>query len=333
MPFSDTAFDREIEVYFRLARHDSVVDIGAGEGKFGKMLRRIEANTKLIGVEHDSDYVEQYDLRDIYNEVWVFDAAELMNDPDRNFDAVIIGDCIEHMRKSIGLDLLNFLVYRSKIIIVKFPLQMLQNAWQGHKSEAHVSVWSEHDFRGMDCLFAERNFICLAMIRGYLNQTTEWIPPAVMQHFGFANMGEFYARDPSRLSVADVQSRRESLSLSEIRRAIPSGATYILVDELQTRLADDAHCRSLPFLENNGEYWGSPEDDRQAISELERMRKSGCTHIVFAWPAMWWLDYYTGLHRHLESGFRRVLKNERLIVFDLRLGRHMKKSLTDFEVH
>jgi predicted TPR repeat methyltransferase len=86
-----------------LVCHDSVVDIGPGEGKYGRMLRGVQPNIKLIGVELDADYVEQYKLRDLYDEVWVLDAAELMNNPDRTFDAVIIGDCIEHMRKSIGL--------------------------------------------------------------------------------------------------------------------------------------------------------------------------------------------------------------------------------------
>jgi hypothetical protein len=253
----------------------------------------------------------------VYDEVWISDAAELMNNPEHAFDAVIIGDCIEHIRKSAGIDLVNFLVYRSGIIILKFPLQMVQNRWQGHPSEAHVSVWSEHDFRGMDYLFAERNFICLAMIRGYLNRTMEWIPSPVMQCFGYADMAEFYARDPARLSLADIESRRRDFALSEIRSTIPAGATYILVDELQTPLAEDAERRSVPFLEKNGDYWGRPADDRQAVGEIERMRKSGCTHVVFAWPAIWWLDYYAGLRRHLESGFPCVLKSDRLIVFDL----------------
>ncbi len=320
MPFSAAAFDSEIELYFHLVRHGSVVDIGPGEGKYGRMLRRVQPNIKLIGVELDAEYVERYKLREVYDEIWVLDAAELMNAPDRIFDAVIIGDCIEHMRKSIGLDLLNFLVYRSKIITVKFPLQMLQNAWQGHKTEAHISVWSEHDFRGMDHLFAERNFICLAIIRGYLNQTMEWVPPTVTQRFGYANMAEFYAKDPSRLSLADVESRRENLSLSEIRSTIPSGV-IILVDELQTRLASDGERRTLPFLEKKGEYWGRPADDQQAISEIERMRRSGCSHIVFAWPAMWWLDYYRGFKDYLCSNYNCVLHNERLVAFDLRLDR------------
>jgi hypothetical protein len=318
MPFSATEFDSEIELYFRLIRHESIVDIAPGESKYGRMLRRVQPDTKLGGIELAADYVEQYKLRELYDEVWVSDAADLMNDPDRTFDAVIIGDCIEHMRKSIGLDLLNFLVYRSKLIAVKFPLQIPQNAWQGHKSEAHLSVWSEYDFRGMDYLFAQRNFICLALIRGYLNQTMEWIPSAATQRFGYTDMAEFYARDPSRLSLADVQSRRENLSLPEIRSTIPSGATYVLVDELQTRLASDGERRSVPFLEKDGKYWGRPADNRQAITEIERLRKTGCTHIIFAWPALWWLNYYEGFISISGPIFICTLDNERLVAFDLR---------------
>ena len=318
MPYSSPIFDSELELYFREVRHSSVLDIGAGEGKYGEMLRRVQPKAKLIAVELDADYVEQYKLRDLYDEVWGLDAADLMNDLARTYDAVILGDCIEHMRKSVGLDLLNFLVYRSRIIVVKFPVQMIQDPYQGHQSEAHVSVWSEHDFRGMDCLFAERDFICLAMVRGYLNQTMEWLPAPVMQRFGYASMAEFYARDPARLSLADVESRRQGSALTEIGMVIPSGATYILVDELQTRLAADAEHTALPFLERDGEYWGPPADSQDAIREIERMRQSGCTHIVFAWPAMWWLDYYRDMTEYLRTRHRRVLESDRLRIFDLR---------------
>ena len=318
MPYSSSTFDSELELYFREVRHDSLLDIGAGEGKYGEMLRRVQPKTKLVAVELDAGYVEEYKLRDLYDEVWSADAADLMNHLDRVYDAVILGDCIEHMRKSVGLDLLNFLVYRSRIIVVKFPLQMVQDSYQGHKSEAHISVWSEHDFRGMDCLFAERDSICLAMVRGYLNRTLEWIPASVIQRFGYANMAEFYARDPARLAVADVESRRQGSALSEIRMVISSGATYILVDELQTRLADDTEHRTLPFLERNGEYWGLPADSQEAIREIERMRQSGCTYIVFAWPAMWWLEYYRDMTVYLRTRKRCVLENDRLTIFDLR---------------
>jgi hypothetical protein len=39
---------------------------------------------------------------------------------------------------------------------------------------------------------------------------------------------------------------------------------------------------------------------------------------VFGWPAFWWLDHYAAFHRHLRERFRCVLRNERLVVFDLR---------------
>lgn len=39
--------------------------------------------------------------------------------------------------------------------------------------------------------------------------------------------------------------------------------------------------------------------------------------MIFGWSAFWWFDYYSGLNRHLRSHYRCVLKNSRLVVFDL----------------
>ncbi len=116
-------------------------------------------------------------------------------------------------------------------------------------------------FAEWDYIFAERNFICLAMVRGYLNNTTEWIPPEVMQRFGYTNMAQFYASDPSRLALSDIETRRGNLCLLDIRSTIPAGTSYILVDEQQTALSGDAQHRCLPFLEKNGQYWGQPENE------------------------------------------------------------------------
>jgi hypothetical protein len=41
MPFSDTAYDKELELYFSLVSHPCVLDIVPGEGKYGRMLRRV----------------------------------------------------------------------------------------------------------------------------------------------------------------------------------------------------------------------------------------------------------------------------------------------------
>jgi len=42
MPYSSPIFDNELELYFREVVTASVLDIGAGEGKYGEMLRRVQ---------------------------------------------------------------------------------------------------------------------------------------------------------------------------------------------------------------------------------------------------------------------------------------------------
>jgi hypothetical protein len=97
--------------------------------------------------------------------------------------------------------------------------------------------------------------------------------------------------------------------------------TFILVDQNEWGTEEAIwDRRPLPFLERGGEYWGNPPDDGTAVRELERLRAAGASFMVFGWPAFWWLDHYTGLHGYLRANYRCVLRNELVIVFDLRFG-------------
>lgn len=104
----------------------------------------------------------------------------------------------------------------------------------------------------------------------------------------------------------------------DIKAVVPAESTIILVDQgaLGNELFPKGWC--IPFLERDGQYWGSPPDDDTAIREFNRLHRSGAEFMVFGWPAFWWLDYYAELNSHLHSKFRCVLENERLVVFDLR---------------
>src|SRR5262249_16868824 len=107
----------------------------------------------------------------------------------------------------------------------------------------------------------------------------------------------------------------------QIVARIPPGETFILVDQDQYGAGDVIQGRRrMHFPEQKGQYAGLPLDDATAIRELERLRQSGANFMVFAWPARWWLEYYTGLHRHLHAEGRCVLANDRLMIFDLRRG-------------
>jgi hypothetical protein len=102
---------------------------------------------------------------------------------------------------------------------------------------------------------------------------------------------------------------------------IPLGDTFIMVDECSWHPGVTGPWEgwyTIPFLERNGRCWGPPSDDDTAIREVERLRESGATFAVFARPAFWWLTYYSGLHAYLREHFTCILKNERLVVFDLR---------------
>jgi len=107
------------------------------------------------------------------------------------------------------------------------------------------------------------------------------------------------------------------LTRQDIAAVIPSGATFALVDQQWFSDQVVGERRAIPFVERNGQDWGSPPDDETAIRELDRLQQAGASFLAIAWPAFWWLDYYAGLHRHLRSTFRCVLENDRLIVFEL----------------
>jgi hypothetical protein len=111
-------------------------------------------------------------------------------------------------------------------------------------------------------------------------------------------------------------------SLEDINRLVPAGAPLILGDEASWGAGPEL-CgrRSFPFVEKDGEYWGCPIDDSHAVEEIERLRREGAQFAVLAWPAFWWLDWYTGFRDHLQAHYTEVLRNDRLVAWDIRARR------------
>jgi GT2 family glycosyltransferase len=112
-------------------------------------------------------------------------------------------------------------------------------------------------------------------------------------------------------------SERLQIAIEEIETSIPKGSRLILVDDGNwgANLIDDRDV--FPFIERGGQYWGPPADGATAIWELNRLHQLGVNFIVIGWPAFWWLDYYSELRNYLYSKFNCVIKNSRLIIFDL----------------
>jgi hypothetical protein len=171
MPYSSFIFDDAILEIIRLIHPKIFLDLGAGAGKYGLMAKGINSSIKTIAVEIEKDYLKKFNLHSIYNEVWNIPLINLINYKylNLNFDVIMAGDVLEHLRKSEGIDLLNFLIYRSKWIIVKFPYRYLQNAVDDYVSEAHISVWTESDFISFErTRMYSKDMQRLIILRGYL---------------------------------------------------------------------------------------------------------------------------------------------------------------------
>jgi hypothetical protein len=106
-------------------------------------------------------------------------------------------------------------------------------------------------------------------------------------------------------------------ALAALRARVPEGATYLLIDDGTFGGRLPSGRRALPFPEPDGQYWGPPADDGQALEELARQRRAGAEHAVFAWPAFWWLEHYPRLGRYLRSDSRSLYEDANLVIFDL----------------
>src|SRR5215831_13565363 len=151
MPYSAQVFDQHIAALIQKMAPDSVLDIGPGAGKYGMIVKLLRENglavSSLAAVEIDQSYIDQFKLGDIYDMVQLGDAAQLPDvGPDAAWDLVILGDVLEHFRKSRGVDLIEYLYYRTKYIVLVVPIDYIQGAWDGHHAEAHISTWYPADF-------------------------------------------------------------------------------------------------------------------------------------------------------------------------------------------
>jgi hypothetical protein len=110
--------------------------------------------------------------------------------------------------------------------------------------------------------------------------------------------------------------RRQEAS-AELMSLVREGEGVILADLGQLEGIAPGR-RVIPFVERDGQYWGPPKDDAEAIAELERVRAGGAKVLAIAWPAFWWLEHYADFARHLRERYRCVMENDRLVAFELR---------------
>ena len=149
MPFSMNVFDLDFLEFIRTLdpKPMSFLDIGAGAGKYGAIIKKqFDKLAVVTAVEINKEYIEKYKLAELYDTVISLDAVKIPDMPGAwNYDVVILGDVIEHMRKSYGRDLVEFFLYRAAWVWVVYP-PTYQQIDQDQRSENHRSLWDVGDF-------------------------------------------------------------------------------------------------------------------------------------------------------------------------------------------
>ncbi len=147
-------------------------------------------------------------------------------------------------------------------------------------------------------------------LKEYANEIYEFLPITSTYLWPiYKPKNHYYQNQEAWCSKVDA-------ALNDVKSIIPLGETFILVDNNEWGITSVPERKYLPFLEREGIYYGNPETDKVAISEIERMKQQDARYIIFGWNCFWWLDHYSEVNDYL-SKYERVLKNERIIAFKL----------------
>lgn len=296
----------------------SAVDVGCGVATWLAVLVE-HGVTDVLGV--DGDYVDRALLQIPQDRFLVHDLTRHLC-LSRRFDLVLCLEVAEHIDEMHAAVLIDSLVGLGPLVL--FSAAIPHQGGTHHVNEQWPEYWAR--------FFAERGYQGVDLLRHRI-----WADPNVEWWYA-QNMVLFVERSylktnaallrysesssPIPLPLVHPKKYLETVMLLRLARdgtaIVPPGESFILVDDAQFGVEAIPGRSGLPFLEHDGMFWGRPVDDAHAISELERMRRSGSAFIIFCWLSFWWLEYYTGLHKYLRTRFRCVRANECVIAFDLR---------------
>ncbi|HZR77956.1 MAG TPA: glycosyltransferase family 39 protein [Chthoniobacterales bacterium] len=100
-----------------------------------------------------------------------------------------------------------------------------------------------------------------------------------------------------------------------LQQIAPLGATLVAADNGDPTIFYYAERKGWHFTEHGGIFYGEPRDSRQGVMDLERLRKSGATLLVFSSDTEWWLDYYRELGQYVSDNAELVRSTSRFKIY------------------
>jgi SAM-dependent methyltransferase len=301
-----------------------VIELGCGSGRITKRLVEHYPEARVLALDLSADPIENARRRCAGTGNIRFEQHDFHSNaplPGTDFDtALVIEFLLYHPRTRVRA-----LIERLSGVARHIVSLDWSEAWPWKRPE-HVWI---HDYQavyaeaGLNCA----TFVLPEKIEGMQQKLFIASKRMTPEMIRLKEMAEEAARDAGALSASPTGSDAAAwadqlhLAMAEILEFVPAGSSFILVNDDQWGNENELIGRRvIPFLEREGRYWGPPDGDQTAIRELERLREAGADYIIFAWQSFWWLDYYQGLKKHLQTTFPCLLANERLVVFGLNMA-------------
>jgi len=127
-----------------------VIDIGPGSGTYINLLkykRKILSKATWTAIEVWEPYIDEYKLKEKYDEVIVQDVRSVDWNMFSNVDLIILGDILEHLTKEDAITLIDKLVSIGKYVLLSIPIvHYPQEEEFGNPYERHIKDdWSNEE--------------------------------------------------------------------------------------------------------------------------------------------------------------------------------------------
>ena len=123
----------------------TVIDFGAGEGKWGKLLKGKVA--RIDGIEVWQKYITKYQLQNFYDNLFNVNMKEFSF--DSKYNVAILGDVLEHVTRVDAEEFLLKLKSNVETIYLTLPITVcIQDGNAiGNPFETHHYQWSDKEVR------------------------------------------------------------------------------------------------------------------------------------------------------------------------------------------
>ena len=137
MPFSTPIFKQETFDFLtnKFGPSTTILDLGAGCGTYSDLLK--SKFTNMDAVEIHQPYVDQYDLKNKYNNVYNENALSFEFD---YYDIIILGDILEHIDEKEGIELIEKLYKKCNELIIGIPFNSEQGVHFDNIYEIHLQA-------------------------------------------------------------------------------------------------------------------------------------------------------------------------------------------------